>query len=121
MAAASASGGARGEAKKGAAEGDPCNVTFQFTGEDHTLGNTLRYMLMKSPDVEFAGYSVPHPSEPYMNLRVQTHEGSPAGEAVSEALDNIIAACDHVGKTYRKAVKAHTKASQQQQELRAMD
>ena len=32
---------------------------YQFTGEDHTLGNALRYMLMKDPDVEFAGYTAP--------------------------------------------------------------
>lgn len=26
-----------------------------------------------SPDVEFCGYTIPHPSEPYMNLRIQTY------------------------------------------------
>ena len=26
-----------------------------------------------SPRVEFCGYSIPHPSEPYMNLRIQTY------------------------------------------------
>jgi len=25
-----------------------------------------------SPDVEFCGYSIPHPSEAVMNLRIQT-------------------------------------------------
>ena len=35
---------------------------FQFTGEDHTLGNSLRYMLMKDPNVEFAGYTVLGPA-----------------------------------------------------------
>ena len=34
-------------------------LRYQFTGEDHTLGNALRYMLMKDPDVEFAGYTAP--------------------------------------------------------------
>lgn len=34
-------------------------VRFQFVGEDHTLGNSLRYMLMKDPRVEFAGYTAP--------------------------------------------------------------
>lgn len=27
---------------------------------------------MTSPDVEFCGYSIPHPSEAKMNLRIQT-------------------------------------------------
>ncbi|CAD0087242.1 unnamed protein product, partial [Aureobasidium vineae] len=40
--------------------------------EDHTLGNALRYIIMKNPDVEFCGYSIPHPSEAKMNLRIQT-------------------------------------------------
>lgn len=60
-------------------------VTFQIHDEDHTLGNALRYIIMKkfvnlylagvndSPDVEFCGYSIPHPSEPKLNLRIQTY------------------------------------------------
>ncbi|CAE8652238.1 unnamed protein product, partial [Polarella glacialis] len=78
---------------------------YQFKGEDHTLGNSLRYMLMKNPAVDFAGYTVPHPSEPYMNVRVQTHQSTTADDAVDESLDNITAVCDIVLKTYKKAVK----------------
>ena len=96
-------------------------ASFQFEDEDHTLGNTLRFMIMKkyavssspcdindssyipflpfvrlwastmeicrslkpkdrrliavanSPEVEFCGYSIPHPSEPKMNVRIQTY------------------------------------------------
>lgn len=40
--------------------------------EDHTLGNALRHVLMQNAEVDFCGYSVPHPSEPKMNLRLQT-------------------------------------------------
>jgi DNA-directed RNA polymerases I and III subunit RPAC2 len=60
-------------------------VTFQIQDESHTLGNALRYIIMKkyalplfslslihSPNVEFCGYSIPHPSEPKLNLRIQT-------------------------------------------------
>lgn len=28
--------------------------------------------IKRSPDVEFCGYSIPHPSEAKMNLRIQT-------------------------------------------------
>jgi DNA-directed RNA polymerase subunit L len=59
-----------------------CSATFAFENEDHTLGNSLRYMLMKSPHVAFCGYSVPHPSEPKMNLRLQTN-GEDAGITLS--------------------------------------
>ena len=53
-------------------EQDEGSATYQFTDEDHTLGNALRYMLMRIPDTEFCGYSIPHPSENKLNLRLQT-------------------------------------------------
>jgi len=47
-------------------------ATFYFRDEDHTLGNSLRYVLSLTPHVSFVGYTVPHPSNPIMNLRIQT-------------------------------------------------
>lgn len=47
--------------------------TFIFGNEDHTLGNCLRHILMQQPETDFCGYSVPHPYEPKMNVRLQTH------------------------------------------------
>ena len=47
-------------------------ATYVFYDEDHTLGNSLRYILSQRPDVEFCGYSIPHPSENKLNLRLQT-------------------------------------------------
>jgi len=91
--------------KKATGPEDPCNVTYQFKGEDHTLGNAERYMLMKNPNVEFVGYTVPHPFKPFMNIRVQSVDGYPADDAVNEALDSIVDVCKHVGKKYKDAVK----------------
>jgi len=48
-------------------------VTFCLLEEDHTLGNALRYMLMKDPRVEFCGYTLPHPSENKIHMRVQMY------------------------------------------------
>jgi len=50
--------------------------TFAIGDEDHTLGNCLRHVLIQNQKVAFAGYSVPHPSEPIVHLRVQTSNGS---------------------------------------------
>jgi DNA-directed RNA polymerase subunit L len=36
-----------------------------------------------SPDVEFCGYSIPHPSEAVMNLRIQTWGERAFAEPVS--------------------------------------
>ena len=52
-------------------EGDNTNATYSFLNEDHTLGNLLRNVIIKNNQVEFCAYSVPHPSEPIMNVRLQ--------------------------------------------------
>ncbi|CAM9115123.1 unnamed protein product, partial [Heterosigma akashiwo] len=49
------------------------SATFVFGNEDHTLGNALRHVLMQRKETDFCGYSVPHPTEPKMNVRLQTH------------------------------------------------
>ena len=43
---------------------------YRIPKEDHTLGNLLRNQIIKSNHVEFCAYSVPHPSEPIMNVRI---------------------------------------------------
>ena len=47
-------------------------ATYIFNNEDHTLGNLLRTVLSGHSNVEFVGYSIPHPSESKINLRLQT-------------------------------------------------
>jgi DNA-directed RNA polymerases I and III subunit RPAC2 len=48
------------------------NRTFCIGNEDHTIGNALRHVLIQNSNVTFAGYSVPHPSEPIVQIRIQT-------------------------------------------------
>ncbi|KFX87908.1 hypothetical protein O988_09228 [Pseudogymnoascus sp. VKM F-3808] len=74
-------------------------ASFEFTNEDHTLGNALRYIIMKNPNVEFCGYSIPHPSEPKMNIRIQTYEGT-AFEALEKGLDDLMDLCDVVAEKF---------------------
>lgn len=38
------------------AEPDLSAATYQIHDESHTVGNALRWMLMKNPKVEFCGY-----------------------------------------------------------------
>ncbi|CAG8763248.1 10770_t:CDS:2, partial [Racocetra fulgida] len=60
------------ETEKGIVK-DPTSLTFSINGEDHTLGNALRYVItLNSPEVEYCGYSIPHPSEDKLNIRIQT-------------------------------------------------
>ncbi|EGP85280.1 uncharacterized protein MYCGRDRAFT_45952, partial [Zymoseptoria tritici IPO323] len=78
-------------------------ASFAFEKEDHTLGNALRYMIMKNPDVEFCGYSIPHPSEAVMNLRIQTWDGVNVMEVLRKGLDDLSDMCDAVEEKFTTA------------------
>ncbi|CDR94941.1 RNA polymerase small subunit protein, putative [Babesia bigemina] len=65
------------------------NITFSIENEDHTLGNTLRTLLVEREDVVFAGYSVPHPMQPEVNIRIQT-----TVKVFGECLDELVEICD---------------------------
>jgi len=71
-------------------------ASFAFEREDHTLGNALRYMIMKNPDVEFCGYSIPHPSETVMNLRIQTWDNVSVFDVLRKGLSDLADLCDVV-------------------------
>lgn len=85
--------------------------TFTFYNEDHTVGNTLRYMLNKNPAVTFVGYSVPHPAEAKMNLRLQT-SGAPATDVLLDALSTTHDIGEHVLQTFDAAVADFRKSEQ---------
>lgn len=74
--------------------GPPNSRTFCIGDEDHTIGNAVRHVLIQNHQVGFAGYSVPHPSEPVVQIRVQTvpPKGRPVEEAPT-ALETLKVAC----------------------------
>ncbi|GMM29947.1 DNA-directed RNA polymerase core subunit [Martiniozyma asiatica (nom. inval.)] len=84
-------------------------ASFQILDEDHTLGNALRYMIMKNPAVEFCGYSIPHPSENKLNIRIQTYGDCTAVEALHKGLDDLSALCTHVEEEFSEKVAAAEK------------
>lgn len=93
--------------------GPPTSRTFVIGDEDHTLGNALRHVLINDGRVDFAGYCVPHPSEPVVHVRVQTaaaggEEGNSnnitAVEAVKEACETLEKQCDFVLEELEKAL-----------------
>jgi len=45
--------------------------TFIVQKEDHTLGNPIRMQLHRDPNVVFAGYQVPHPSDNRIVIKVR--------------------------------------------------
>ncbi|VVT56870.1 uncharacterized protein SAPINGB_P005357 [Magnusiomyces paraingens] len=83
---------------------DGTAASFQIKNEDHTLGNPLRYIIMKNPDVEFCGYSIPHPSEAKLNIRIQTYGQTTAFQALQKGLKDLVDLCDHTERLFRQRV-----------------
>ncbi|KAI0400875.1 DNA-directed RNA polymerase [Xylaria palmicola] len=99
-------------------------ASFEFLKEGHTLGNALRYIIMKkyvikarcppyisstfeatanqnlSPDVEFCAYAIPHPSEEKMNIRIQTYDTTTATAALEKGLQDLEDLCDVVSEEF---------------------
>ena len=84
--------------------------TFVFKKEGHTLGNALRSTILQNPQVIFCGYSMPHPAEDQMHLRIQTVKGVDAQDALLKGLQDLKAITLHAKETFEKSVK---KAKQQ--------
>ena len=78
--------------------------TFVFYNEGHTIGNPIRTIMMQQEGVEFCGYSVPHPVEAKMHLRVQT-TGESATKALIKGFRTLEHICDVIGDRYEEALK----------------
>lgn len=63
--------------------------TFEFLDEDHTLGNALRHLILKNPNVKFCGYALPHPNERKINFQIQVYKGE-ALDALEKGLMDLI-------------------------------
>ncbi|KAI1393406.1 RBP11-like subunits of RNA polymerase [Hypoxylon trugodes] len=94
-------------------------ASFEFLKEGHTLGNALRYIIMKNPDVEFCAYAIPHPSEDKMNLRIQTYDTTTAAAALAKGLQDLEDLCDVVADefwTQRERFEANPEQARKRQE-----
>jgi DNA-directed RNA polymerase subunit L len=110
--------------------------TVVLNGEDHTLGNSLRYVLSHQPGVDFVGYSVPHPSENKIHLRIQTKSIKSKGssevhhptltESLVGSLDFLSEMCDVMSSKLDQAeenarkqgIKQKTKPDPTEKDLR---
>ena len=93
--------------KKGSTE---FSTTYVFGNEDHTLGNVLRYVLMQQPETDFCGYSVPHPYEPQMNVRLQT-KGVATGKVLLKGFTGMEKLCDDLLDCFNTEVAAYKRAN----------
>ncbi|XP_071951693.1 DNA-directed RNA polymerases I and III subunit RPAC2-like [Antedon mediterranea] len=95
-------------------EDETC-ATYVMRGEDHTLGNSLRYMIMKNPDVDFCGYCIPHPTENKINLRIQT-KGASTSDVLRKGLQDLSSLCEHVLSTYETSVENYKRNQEEDME-----
>jgi DNA-directed RNA polymerases I and III subunit RPAC2 len=72
--------------------------TFCLGDEDHTLGNALRHVLIQNHHVTMAAYSVPHPAESVVHIRVQTDDYSKNNNNNSNSNNNNVTAVDALRK-----------------------
>ena len=81
------------ESPKEQSKMESTEATFSFQNEDHTLGNALRYSILQDPKVSFCAYTMPHPSEQIINLRIQSDVSS-AKSLLKDGLKRLIKICD---------------------------
>ena len=86
------------------ADDETCR-TFIFRGESHTLGNALKSVILQNPSVLFCGYSMPHPAEDQMFLRIQTVEGVSAQDALRKGLKDLKEMCKATKEKFEEAVQ----------------
>ena len=84
--------------------GSDLSRTFIFYNEGHTLGNGLRNIIIQQENVEFCGYSVPHPVEAKMHLRVQTRD-TRAVDELKKGLETLINVSEDIENCYNDALK----------------
>jgi DNA-directed RNA polymerase I and III subunit RPAC2 len=72
----------------------------------------LRYSLIKNPEVEFCGYSITHPSEHTVNMRLQT-TGNGTNGVLAQGFNTINFMIDVAEKKFNEAL-AKKKAADKQ-------
>lgn len=70
--------------------------TFVIENEGNTLGNVLKNIIANYPEVEFCGYTVPHPTEDKIHFRIQTAENIKAIDILRRGLTDLEFICDEV-------------------------
>lgn len=79
-------------------------ATFTFNKEDHTLANMLRAQLLLNPNVIFAGYRVPHPLEPRVEIKVQTDGEKTPHQVLRTATEELILVLAETKKQFKGEV-----------------
>mmetsp|Transcript_19409 Transcript_19409/g.21706 ORF Transcript_19409/g.21706 Transcript_19409/m.21706 type:complete len:117 (+) Transcript_19409:3-353(+) len=80
--------------------------TFTVYLEDHTVGNLLRYALLRDENVKFSGYRRPHPLENKIEVKVHTNGKVTPKEAVKRGCDSLATEFTQMRDAFLMQVKA---------------
>lgn len=78
-----------------------------------TISNFKTIISSSSPEVEFCGYSIPHPSEAKLNIRIQTYGDITAAQALRKGLQDLVDLCNHTETLFREKVSEGNYASEE--------
>lgn len=63
----------------------------------------LLKLIFDSPEVQFCGYTVPHPAESKMHFRIQMYKGG-AVDTLKKGLEDLIRMSDHTLELFEQEV-----------------
>ena len=85
---------------------DSNSLEFEIEGEDHTLCNALRNILLEDDNVEFVSYKIDHPTHANPIFYIKTNEQKTPTEALIDASDKLSELCNEVLTKFQEAVKS---------------
>lgn len=95
----------------------PNSAIFVIAKEDHTLANMLKAQLLHNPQVRFAGYKVPHPLEPRVELNIQTTDETTPVKALELAIEELQSTANNILTQFKKEVDTHQEAREPYQPM----
>lgn len=80
-------------------------INMEIQGEDHTLLNVLKSILLEDERVEIASYDMKHVNISQPVLYVKT-DGTDQITVIKDALSKLISRCDEFNTVFNEAVKS---------------
>ncbi len=84
-------------------EKDTNSLEIEIEGEDHTLCNALRNILLEDKNVEFVSYKIDHPTHANPTFFVKTNGKKTPAEALMEASEKLSSLCDEILQKFKEA------------------
>jgi DNA-directed RNA polymerase subunit L len=79
------------------------SLEFEIDGEDHTLCNALRNILLEDDSVDFVSYKIDHPTHANPIFYIKTNTQKTPTEALIQASEKLAALCDELLLKFQKA------------------